>query len=225
MDRARSRITYAPVSPHIEILIRGNCESLFPSCVPRIRYDATPRHVTPRTSCYRDFLLSRQQKDTKRSETIASEQDLRDYAYILPLFFSSPEENSMGIWRVIGFLAARNSMTLFVPDPPTSQLPSAGRTMRIRWRSFPRNIRREFNRGQISSLIFFKYPRVTFRVFNLSSRLDRFNEDLSVWRTGGVKQGGVTVDFRRFLRDDANETRNELACKRSHFIRKGKRKK
>lgn len=121
-DRARSRITYAPVSPHIEILIRGNCESLFPSCVPRIRYDATPRHVTPRTSCYRDFLLSRQQKDTKRSETIASEQDLRDYVYILPLFFSSPEENSMGIWRVIGFLAARNSMTLFVPDP--SQLPN-----------------------------------------------------------------------------------------------------
>lgn len=38
--------------------------------------------------------------------------------------------------------------------------------MRIRWRNFPGNIRREFNRGQISSLIFFKYPRVTFRIFS-----------------------------------------------------------
>lgn len=120
--------TYA-VSPHIEILIRGNCESLFPSCVPRIRYDATPR-----TSCHRDF-LSRQR---------VIQKDLRDYAYIyIYIFFSyfSPrlEENSMGIWatraRVIGFLAARNSMTLFIPyssNLPTCHPPSAGQTMRIR---------------------------------------------------------------------------------------------
>lgn len=120
--------TYA-VSPHIEILIRGNCESLFPSCVPRIRYDAMPR-----TSCHRDF-LSRQR---------VIQKDLRDYAYIyIYIFFSyfSPrlEENSMGIWatraRVIGFLAARNSMTLFIPyssNLPTCHPPSAGQTMRIR---------------------------------------------------------------------------------------------
>lgn len=117
------------VSPHIEILIRGNCESLFSSCVPRIRYDATPR-----TSCHRDF-LSRQR---------VIQKDLRDYAYIYiyfsPIFLLvQGEENSMGIWatraRVIGFLAARNSMTLFIPyssNLPTCHPPSAGQTMRIR---------------------------------------------------------------------------------------------
>lgn len=119
--------TYA-VSPHIEILIRGNCESLFPSCVPRIRYDAMPR-----TSCHRDF-LSRQQCNTKRFTR------LRVYIYIFFSYFSPRlEENSMGIWatraRVIGFLAARNSMTLFIPyssNLPTCHPPSAGQTMRIR---------------------------------------------------------------------------------------------
>lgn len=120
--------TYA-VSPHIEILIRGNCESLFPSCVPRIRYDATPRHARVAIAIF------------FRANSVI-QKDLRDYAYIYIFFsyFSSRlEENSMGIWatraRVIGFLAARNSMTLFIPyssNLPTCHPPSAGQTMRIR---------------------------------------------------------------------------------------------
>lgn len=88
-DRARSRITYAPVSPHIEILIRGNCESLFPSCVPRIRYDATPRHVTPRTSCYRDFLLSRQRVYKKIRDDRLGARFTRLRVYTPPIFLLS----------------------------------------------------------------------------------------------------------------------------------------
>lgn len=66
-DRARSRITYAPVSPHIEILIRGNCESLFPSCVPRIRYDATSRHARVAIAIFFFRANKKIQKDPRRS--------------------------------------------------------------------------------------------------------------------------------------------------------------
>lgn len=204
--------TYA-VSPHIEILIRGNCESLFPSCVPRIRYDATPR-----TSCHRDF-LSRQR---------VIQKDLRDYAYIYiyfsPIFLLvQGEENSMGIWatraRVIGFLAARNSMTLFIPyssNLPTCHPPSAGQTMRIRWRNFRPNIRcgPAFNRGEISSLIFLFLTNIyALRVFNLSSRLGRFNKKISLVLDELNKKELIFVAFlwRWCERGSERETRVGLA--------------
>lgn len=112
--------TYA-VSPHIEILIRGNCESLFPSCVPRIRYDATPR-----TSCHRDF-LSRQQCNTKRFTR------LRVYIYIFLLFFFSSRGKFYGN---LGDASARNRI------PCREELDDAVHTILLQLANLPSTIGR-----------------------------------------------------------------------------------
>lgn len=147
-----------------------------------LAYDTTPRHARVAIAIF------------FRANSVI-QKDLRDYAYIYiyfsPIFLLvQGEENSMGIWatraRVIGFLAARNSMTLFIPyssNLPTCHPPSAGQTMRIRWRNFRPNIRcgPAFNRGEISSLIFLFLTNIyALRVFNLSSRLGRFNKKISL---------------------------------------------
>lgn len=114
--------TYA-VSPHIEILIRGNCESLFPSCVPRIRYDAMPR-----TSCHRDF-LSRQQCNTKRFTRLR----VYIYIYIFLLFFSSSRGKFYGN---LGDASARNRI------PCREELDDAVHTILLQLANLPSTIGR-----------------------------------------------------------------------------------
>lgn len=114
--------TYA-VSPHIEILIRGNCESLFPSCVPRIRYDAMPR-----TSCHRDF-LSRQQCNTKRFTR------LRVYIYIFFSYFS-PRPRRGKFYGNLGDASARNRI------PCREELDDAVHTILLQLANLPSTIGR-----------------------------------------------------------------------------------
>lgn len=99
-SRARSRITYA--SPHIEILIRGNCESLFPSCVPRI-------HDTSAT------LIQKDHHDRL-------EEDLRSPPFPRKFYGNFGDTGARN--RIPS--RWRNSMTLFIPELPTSN--TTGRT-------------------------------------------------------------------------------------------------